>query len=60
MKIIFESKKEKDKFLDALSKSAICPSALGFNELYNCRVDDLCRKCWKSSGLKMEVQNETS
>lgn len=60
MKIIFESEKEKDKFLDALSKSAICPSALGFNEFYNCSVDDLCRKCWKSSGLKMEVQNEDS
>lgn len=56
MKIVFESEEEKDKILDILSNLDICPSDLGFNELDRCRVDDLCRECWKSSGLEIEVQ----
>lgn len=62
MKIIFKSKEEKDKILDSLAKTAVCPNDLGLRVLDNCNctVGDLCRKCWESSGIETEVKDEGS
>lgn len=50
MKIIFDSKEQKQEFIDN-----ICPNAIGFQN--NCRGNS-CEECYKEAGIEVEVKNE--
>ena len=49
MKIIFDSEKEKEDFLDWVCPCDISPH-------YGRFCDDTCLDCWGNSGIEMEVK----
>lgn len=58
MKIIFDSKKQKEVLLDALSDSTICPYHLGIGYDYDCIHEcGGCVKCWKNA-VEMEIRDK--
>lgn len=60
MKIIFDSEKQKDDFMELMK--ANCPSDLDNNlrELQGeeCKYPDTCSKCWSNCGIEMEIKKD--
>lgn len=63
MKMIFESEKERDDFLENTlgGPSGPCPSDLGFENCIDCHYyicTTSCAECWKNSGVVMEITSK--
>ena len=62
MKIIFDSEEQKDEFIRGLARHT-CPNELGLSKRLSCGEGEVnastierCIKCFKQSGLEMEVR----
>lgn len=54
MKVIFDSKDEKEDFMEEVS-TYICPRYWGLEELNRCDPPIDCRECWEKA-MEMEVR----
>lgn len=56
MKVIFDSEKEKEDFMEKMS-GYLCPRNLGLEELQRCDPPIDCYECWEKA-MEMEVKAE--
>ena len=60
MKIIFETEEEKQQFIEAGCPHDI-PTVFYMNCQTECEyIEDLCKECWKNSGVILEVEHDES